>query len=326
MDMTRNQTSLTVGVAAAAVIAGAVSLLPNAANAADWNYGAGSVKDYGQAGVPVPAPVPIPDYAAKWYLRADIGFGWLNAPSVGENGMTFGTADSPGATGPTPFGTQSSWFQRDFQTSASYGVGAGYYWTPGVRTDITGEVRSQQKVNGSGSYSYQAYGYNAGPPVTYSALVDGTGTPNVTVNGNLVDTTTVKQGVFLFNAYYDMPIGRGFTPYVGAGIGVAVNELDRTASLTESTCDPTSLPSCAVSTPRLSTSVHDKTQNATLAWALMVGTSYDLTRDTKLDVNYRYMHIDGTHMDMVVNGSSSRISIGDVSEHAIRAGIRWNIE
>ena len=53
--------------------------------AGDWNNGAGSVKDsYGTDAIAVPAPVPSPDYAARWYLRGDVGIGFGASPSIGR--------------------------------------------------------------------------------------------------------------------------------------------------------------------------------------------------------------------------------------------------
>jgi opacity protein-like surface antigen len=311
--MKRNLVSVTAGMATAGLIAGAaVVILPGAANAGDWNSGAGSIKDYGRAAVPVPAPVPVPDYAARWYLRGDASFGWLHAPSAGESGMTFGATDSPGATGPAPFGTSPAWFTKDFDTSASWGIGVGHYWSPRFRTDITADVASQQEIKGSGGYGYTQHGYILG---VYQAL-------NSTISGSISDKTTLKHGTVLFNAYYDLASNRGFTPYIGAGLGVSVNELERSVSWSEYICAA----ACASPAARAQQSAHAKTHNATFAWAFMVGTTYDLTRETKLDLNYRYLHIAGSHIDTPINGFNSRVSYGDFGEHQLRAGIRWNIE
>jgi len=45
------------------------------AQSADWTRSARGKKDYGRAVVPVPVPAPVPDYAARWYFRTDIGLG-----------------------------------------------------------------------------------------------------------------------------------------------------------------------------------------------------------------------------------------------------------
>jgi opacity protein-like surface antigen len=311
-------------LAVVAIAVAAVAGLDEAAHAADWNGAAGGIKDYGRAGVPVPAPIPVPDYAAKWYFRLDAGIGFISEPSISESGLLFGTTDSPGAAGPTPFGSSPSWFAKDYETSVTWGLGAGYYWSSRVRTDLTADVRSQQSVKGSGSYRYDQHSFTGGPPPVYGPVLDGAGNP-IQILGSVTDNTMHRSGTVLFNLYYDLFKHGAFTPYVGAGIGVAFHEFERTHRNSASACDTNLDPTCAAPVLLTSASVNDKSHAASLAWALMAGMSYNIGHSTLLDVNYRYLNIGSTSANLSGSGVASKISIGEQSEHQLRAGLRFDI-
>jgi opacity protein-like surface antigen len=118
------------------------------AAAADWTNGNGK-RGYGRAPVPVPVPAPVPDYAARWYFRADTGLGLGSDPSVKERGIIYGNSDPA-----FPVGTSPAWFSKDFETFLTVGAGVGYYWTPWFRTDLTADLRSEAEVKMRGTLSY----------------------------------------------------------------------------------------------------------------------------------------------------------------------------
>lgn len=264
------------------------------------------------AAVPVPAPVPVPQSAASWYLRADIGIGFADNASITESGHLFGTTDSPGLTGPTPFGTSPSWFSSDFKTFVSGGIGAGYNWGRGFRTDLTAEARTPGKADGIGSYSYTKYEFVAGPPIAYQPAV-----PAGTITGTYRDHTEVDTKLFMANAYYDIANLRGLTPYVGAGIGFTYNRITRDSTLTET---DSSTGASTVST------FGRNADTFGIAIAAMAGISYELTPSILLDVNYRYLWLQGNSIDLAQGASTSRVTIGDLGEHALRTGLRFNID
>ena len=76
------------------------------------------------------------------------------------------------------------------------------------------------------------------------------------------------------------------------------------------------------------TTVHGGAENWRFAWALMAGTSYCLTNELKLDVGYRYSHINGGRMfelASVVGGAGPGFDDGfDV--HEARAGLRYQFD
>ena len=311
----------TASIALIGLLALAVPGTP--ATAGDWNYGTKDLPGMRGTAVPVPAPTPVPVYEPKWYLRGDVGVSVGGEPGSSESGLLYGQSDSPGATGPVPFGFGSSSFtsssvRSDFPTGAVWGVGVGYYWSPSLRFDLTADVRSHGEVKVDGTYQYTSYNYNCcGNYVPTTTQVDGT----------VSEKTIMRTGIFLANAYYDFGHFRHFRPYIGLGLGFAYNELERKNTTIETTCDTTTIPSCATSTVRASGtySSSSKDHTVTLAAAVTTGFSYEVHDGTHLDFNYRFLYTGATHADLSYLTDSSRIKIDDMYEHQFRAGVRFDI-
>jgi len=45
-----------------------------------------------------------------------------------------------------------------------------------------------------------------------------------------------------------------------------------------------------------------------------------------MDVNYRFLYIDGSNVDLLINGANSDVEIGGLYEHQIRVGLRLYID
>jgi opacity protein-like surface antigen len=291
------------------------------ASAADWNEGAGSLKDMnGGAAVAVPAPVPVQTYRGAWYFRFDGGIGSIGTPSLSETGLDIGDRDGPAAvlpaTGPDYRATQPDWFSSDFSTFATVGGGAGYNFSNGFRIDGTIEKRFQDSVELSGTDQWETHRFcNAG---CWGATTN-------TTNFEVKDSTKIDGTLWMVNAYYDLFSNRGFTPYIGAGIGFAWNELNRRHESTYTVCGARD-PSCEFTTGRTVTeSASGRANNFTLAYAAMAGVSYDLSEMTAVDLGYRYLFISGSDIALDINDDISRVEIGDQHVHQFRAGLRFNV-
>ncbi|MGE8942812.1 outer membrane protein [Leptospira interrogans] len=263
--------------------------------------------------VPVPAPVPIPDYGARWYLRADLAAGFMSAdPS--ESGIEYGDLYVPQDL-TSPFNSGAFARRSGSDTVFNFGGGVGYYWTSRFRTDMTIEGRTPSDLSVSGDYTYTQ---------------DDNGLSD-RVDGVTRDRTKLTSGLVLFNAYWDfMPRDR-FTPYVGAGVGFAVNQLKRSFSNVEAICDGGALPvgdDCFDAGAGGVPLTDETTANTvTFAAAAMAGFSYAITPVTMFDMNYRYLYMGGSDASMSLTPSTrSTFSTGDIHEHQIRAGLRFNIQ
>jgi len=222
---------------------------------------------------PVPAPIPVPVYEAAWYFRADFAAGFGAQPSV----TTVGTPFAGGTVGLSP-----ALLSVDALPSFTGGVGVGYVWGPAFRTDLTVDLHSIMDADFDGS------------------------TGGVTIT----DKTKFMSTILLANAYYDFRTGTPFTPYVGGGVGFAVNQLTRNSN---STFGGTT------------TSVGHRTTRFAFAGAAMAGVNYEISSFTSIDVNYRFLYIGGSDVDLTINGIGSDVEIGGISEHQIRAGLRFYI-
>jgi opacity protein-like surface antigen len=148
--------------------------------------------------------------------------------------------------------------------------------------------------------------------------------PNTTTSFEVTDETKIDATLWMVNAYYDLYSSRGFTPYIGAGIGFAWNELNRRHTSTYSVCNTLIDPTCA--TPSVTTeSEGGRATKFTLAAAAMAGVSYDLDDITAVDLGYRYLYIAGSDVAIDINDDVSRVEIGDQHIHQFRAGLRFNV-
>ena len=313
-------------------------MLFRSVTAADWDNAPsnGGIRDYGGAGgVPVPAPVPIPDYAPSWYFRIDAGIGMVSDPDFTESGYTYGDIVNgrngyPGVSGPVLQDLDPTWFTSDFSNLSTFGAGVGYYLGGGWRMDATIEKRSNDQAYIQGTETWDSHSYYDDP----ANPIVGIDTYGTNANGNaiLVDRLTtltvsdridIDGTVWMANAYYDLGSRRGFTPYIGAGVGFVWNEFDRTHTTTLESCDNEN--PCGGSTTEYTATASTNANKISLAAAAMAGFSYDISDITAVDVGYRYLFLGGTNFVMGINGVESRISIGDQHVHQVRAGLRFNV-
>ncbi len=288
------------------IVLGAGLLTAAPAAAEGWYRGRGSIKDT----VAVPVPAPIPDYAARWYLRADLSLGFASSdPS--ESGIIYGQNLYPPQDTSRPFRTPGHWSDDDTQSVLSYGAGFGYYWSPRFRTDLTFEGRTERdvKIRGTYDYPHEVYDPSTGWQPTGAQIF-----------GETRDDAKLSSGLLLFNAYYDFVRAGPLTPYIGAGVGFSVNKLQRNFANQEYACLGLSCVGPWSSLAR------DSSYDVTFAAALSAGLSYSLSPVTMLDVGYRYLYIGSSDIDLTINGVKSNFSTGDTHEHQIRAGLRWNIQ
>jgi opacity protein-like surface antigen len=196
----------------------------------------------------------------------------------------------------------------------NFGGGVGYYWTSRFRTDLTIEGRTPSDLSVNRDYTYTQ---------------DDNGLSG-RVDGITRDRTKLTSGLVLFNAYWDfMPRDR-FTPYIGGGVGFAVNQLKRSFSNIEAVCDGGG--DCFEDEDAVPRGiVGDETANTvTFAAAAMAGFSYAITPVTMFDMNYRYLYMGGSDASISLatgpTSTRSTFSTGDIHEHQIRAGLRFNIQ
>ena len=243
----------------------------------------------------LPAPQPVVESAPAsrfdgCYVRTDVGYGWAASDhataTITPAGYGPGTGRVQGANfdgawfGEVGFGCS---FVRQSMVGGSIKDAAYEVSTPtGFRGDITFGFHGSRDFKGI-PVSPPA------PPATPPAMIDP-------VHAKLQSNT------LMFNLYYDLPTMHAFTPYVGAGIGMAFVDLSGV----------TFTNGVVVRVPG-----NDQTN---LAWSLMAGVATDIGRGMKLDLGYRYLNMGDIAASSPVVGYS--LKLNDVSEHQFKIGLR----
>lgn len=286
--MRRTLTSFSLAfVVAAALTTGA---LTPAAQAGDFGAAqayAQGINPYGAA-TPVPAPIPVPVYEPDWYFRIDFAAGFGSQPSITNTGTPFGSGAALRS-----LGLQNGWLSEDFLPSFTGGVGVGYVWGAHFRTDFTVDVHSIMTSKFIGTETY----------------FENPKIQQLTVN----DKTRFMSTILLVNGYYDIRTGTAFTPYLGGGVGFAVNQLTRSDSSTDGGAAG-------------NFTVSNHTTGVKFAGAAMAGLTYDINSIVSLDVGYRYLFIGGTDKDLAIHGVASDVAVGSIGEQQVRAGLRFYID
>lgn len=228
---------------------------------------------------------PPPPPMAPMEPVSDFGGGWYLRGDVGVSHYQGGKFSNPSLPNSTFYG-------EDLGSGGFAGVGVGYQFNSWFRADVTGEYRfstgvtAQDRDQGGGFLGYERYKGH------YSA------------------------GVFLVNAYFDLGTWHGITPFVGAGVGYAQNNMTGFDTSTQII-----LPFPGVS----GGTIRDKS-HGNLAWALHAGLSYDVTPNVKLELAYRYLNLGQGRtglVDCYCNNVAPGFRIKDIESHDIKLGMRW---
>lgn len=231
-----------------------------------------------------------------WYMRGDLGYtGW-----TGDELPRYNVYSSSGTTVRT-------FDEGRFDKDVSYGIGAGYQVNDYLRGDVTLDTYNSN-FEGSASTDSRC---GTASPVGTSCRFNGA-----------ADFRTI--GV-MGNVYADLGTVAGFTPYVGAGVGVTNVKWD-TFTLTPACVDGTS---ACNSTP-YAAQTFEGMDSWRFSYALMAGVSYDVAQSVKFDLGYRYSKINGGDMfeysaaEKALGASGTKGSDDGLSRHEIRAGFRFN--
>ncbi|MEM5474591.1 outer membrane beta-barrel protein [Hoeflea sp. AS60] len=242
--------------------------------------------------LPVTQSVEI---GSGWYLRGDLGYS-TKTRGAATNYSVF-SAGPPATYTSTPY--DSSSLSGDWSGS----LGAGYSFTDYLRGELSFDY-SRGRFNGTTSSTTPCAGSTLG-------------------QCSSADTQTFEQYGLMANAYVDLGTFVGFTPYLGAGAGLT------RVTWNTYTNDQTCVGGACVGTAA------DRTRSGTEAWrftyALMGGVSYDLSKNLKLDVGYKYSKIKagkqaGFDATTIAAGASgSQVSDNGFAKHEVRVGLRYSL-
>lgn len=217
-----------------------------------------------------PAPPPEPEYEKPEPKFRELMSGWYLR---GDLGYRWNKAGSITSATPTT--------SRDYDNSIALGVGFGYKYQ-WFRADVTIDRGGPSRISASTAAG--------GIQPQYSAKI------------NAVSV--------LANAYIDLGTWAGFTPYIGAGAGIA--ELR-----SESYVDSNHLPDGTITGP-------GKQQN--FAWAWMAGVAFQVQPSWVVDVGFRHLNL-GDLIGANGAGVSNNAAIfRNLSAQEVRVGVRYLFE
>lgn len=215
-----------------------------------------------------------------FYMAANIGTASLSDPTVTyyDVGGTFGgtgTTDTADAR----IGTKSA---------VTFGGTIGYDFGT-VRTDV--EVQyGRHKIESL------TFGSVNGTPITLTAgdradvclYLEAT-TCGGSGNTFVIDGSRIRQLSVMGNVWVDLPVGGGFTPYIGGGLGIGGFEVDGEGK-------------------------------GKLAWQLGGGFAVKVAQGVSLTADYRHREIGATQVEY---DASSGFRVGKLTTNSFAAGLRF---
>jgi opacity protein-like surface antigen len=300
-------------VSAAILSLATIVTAATSASAADmYGNAPGGIKDYRNGAVAVPVPVPYED-TYKWYIRGDMGAALKSSGSFGTPGLAL-DIDQP-----------SEWSPRAF-----FSFGAGRYHTPNLRSEITVDMRGNRTLTeGTQNLTAQMTGTDT--------TTGDSGTNNYNISRT--DRFTHQNSTFLLSGFYDINRTGKLRPYVGAGIGIAMHQIERTSSEI-TTCDVSTSTTTPFGGPPTTgcstnggmplaytlTSTSNSSIGLGLAAQLSAGLTYDIAPRTHWDTGYRMLWQSGNVA--ISNGTlagTSTIRVGNTIGHELRTGLRLDL-
>lgn len=243
--------------------------------------------------------LPAAESAGNWYVRGDFG-----AASYATSRWT------QALTGLQP-GDQllsGAFTTKSIREGAFAGVGLGYELHPWIRADITAEYRASARLRGA----FQETVLNPSTPFAFLGHTELAG--------------SLQTMVAMANAYADLGTWFGFTPYLGAGLGLARHELGGVSGLGFASAGTTLSHAASGAPSPVAFSQTAKETRTNAAWSLMAGLSYSLSPNLKLDLGYRHLDLGDIRSGSIAclcRESSNGIKAKNVASNEIRLGIRW---
>ncbi len=234
------------------------------------------------------------EFGTGWYLRGDIGGSITTV--AGETNVTSGDVD--------------------LGETISVSVAAGFEAGDGIRVEFGLSHLTGLSFSGSN-------GVDCGTELVGLVTVPITGNCSATFDGD------VSSSSLTASAFKDFSKVAGFTPYVGLGGGFTY--LSSSGVSWDAVCEGTAATDCGVGGGVGNFPIGSGSYAAESAFALtanaMLGASYDISENMKLDFGYKYTYIGST--TLATNSGSglnqSDLDLESLQNHELRVGIRYAI-
>lgn len=184
---------------------------------------------------------------------------------------------------------------------------AGFNWNDDITVDADGDAVADDVADFDGGFNASlAFGTSFGRWGMLSPRIeaelgylanDVDTFDDITVAGPVATDGELNANYGLVNLLLDIPLGWGFTPFIGAGAGYA--NVEANIDLVTGAVGPV---------------VADDT---TFAWNVTAGLSYDISRNITLELAYRYLQF----TDVEFAGAGPVVE-DDVDNHQVNFGVR----
>lgn len=265
------KTILRAGVAG--ILCGVFAGSAGAADLGMYEHG-GSIKD-----APVYAPAAPVAAPGNCYFRGDVGYSISRDPEANWT-VTDGVTGNFITDHVDTLDYENTWFAE-----AGVGCGSG---SRGWRGELVFGYHGDRKFDGEpGPWN------PAGPPPLDDPM-----------------HFNINSYTAMFNVYKDLGIYRGLVPYVGAGVGVAYNQLDE-VYFTQN--------------PALVNRIEGDDE-LSFAWSLMAGVGYQVSSNVVLDFGYRYIDLGKAESGRVDSAGfvNPRVYVDDLNAHEFKVGFRYH--
>lgn len=245
-----------------------------------------------------PEYVPV-EVGSGWYLRGDVGY-VFNSHGGDVDYRTF----DPGPPGSY---SDNSFATNKISTDVAFSGGIGYHFNDWLRADATVEG-FDAKFNGT---------------TTSGSPCDGAQPGTTTCRSE--DSSKFTTIGLMANGYVDLGTYSGFTPYVGGGLGYSLvhwKTLNSTAYCVGADC---------TSAAPVASTQNEGEKNWRFTYALMAGVAYDIGNNFKLDVGYKYKHIQGGGMfgwdsaTAAAGATGIQGRDGGLDTHEFKVGLRYDL-
>ncbi len=230
---------------------------------------------------PLEAPPPPVDFGG-WYLRGDVGVGALQMTSWRS------TLQPYDEVGDSLAGNLIVPSYNSIGDQAFAGAGFGYQFNNWFRVDFTGEYRTEA--------NYRAVIVAANP------------SPPGFLGGDYY-TAGLSTALFMANGYVDLGNWRGFTPFIGAGVGVAAH---RFSGLTDTGAG---------------IGVAQDSYPTNFAWSVTGGVGFNITHNLKLEISYRYLDMGKITSNPIQclnpQGCFQEVHSFNIASNDVRIGLRY---
>jgi len=226
-----------------------------------------------------PAPEPV-EFGSAWYLRGDVGYKNYRNPDARFTSNLY--PGNPNMVG------------EKLKNAAVIGGGVGYKVNEWIRTDVTVDYETKAKFNGD--------------LYATDLCVKGCGSH---------ESAKLSAWTFFWNGYVDIATFKGFTPYVGGGIGVA--RLDITNYKSEGFGGPI----CGGKCP---TSNYKGDERWNFAWNLQAGVGFNVTDNLLIDANYRFVDLGKARTGRIPGANGGHVEVDNVQAHEFRVGFRYMLD